>query len=370
MTSYDFIKEEDIHLRQKIKPERDLFLVLVLVVVFVIDAFALVCLFANNFVPALMFHAVSFLILLGVSKLKEHKSKDARFAWIATIAVPVMGPLAPVGVLFALLWHYMSNEKSLTFREWRDSIFPPEHKTLAQTVYDRITFGRDQAGEGYSVTYLMDVIKMGNDEKKREAIFKILRNYDPSFAPLLKMALEDKHNAIRVQAATAITKLKNTFFSQSVKLERLRRDWPKKNIILLELAKHYDNYAFSGLLDDKQETENRLLSLHYYKEFIMQEPEDTPQVLEVHQLLGRLLFRRGKIEEASRQFEKLRTAGYATSDVNLWYSECLFNLKRYAELRTIAAESAHSALVTDSHKYPDHIRAMILLWANAKEHIT
>lgn len=364
---YDFIEEEDIHLLQKVAPERDLFLVLVLLVVFVVDAYAVICLFAGNTLPALAFHAAAFVLMAAASLLKTSKGKDSRFAYIAAAATPVMGPLAPVGVLLSLLWFYMSKEKSLTFGQWRDSIFPPEHKTLAQIVYERITFGREQAGENYSVTYLMDVIKLGSDDQKREAIFKILRHYDPRFAPLLKMALEDKHNAIRVQAATAITKLKNTFFTTSVKLERLRRDWPKKNMILLELAKLYDNYAFSGLLDKKQEEENRTLALHYYQQFIIHESEGSIHLLETRQLIGRLLFRMGRVAEACEQFEKLKAENHSTPDINLWYSECLFYLKRYDKLRLLARENAETALTTDAIKYPEHIRKMLMLWANIKE---
>jgi len=364
---YDFTQPEDLHVQQKITPERDMFLVLMLLVTLVIECFVVSSALHGKVALALCFHAFAFLLMFMYAKLKSSRGKDARFAWVAASALPLMGPFASGGVLFALLWFFLSKGKSLTFEEWRESIFPTEHKSLAQTVYERIAFGRDQAGENYSVTYLMDVLKMGSDEKKREAIFKISRYYDPGLAPLLKIALEDPHNVIRIQAATAMARLKNTFFSKSLLLEKLRRDWPEKNRILLDLARHYDNYAFSGLLEKTQELENRLLALQYYRNFLEKESKDSSLLAEAHQFYGRLLLRMDMVEAACREFEKLREDGLATPDINLWYSECLFKLQRYAALRIIARENVASPLTTDSYKYPDNIRDTIKLWAGPQE---
>lgn len=363
----DYTRPEDIHTLQKIAPERDVFLLVMLLVVLVIECFVLSSILDGKVVLGLCFHAIAFVMIFAYARLKSKRSKDARFAWIATSALPLMGPIAPAGVLFSLLWYYLSKAKSLTFEEWRESIFPTEHKSLAQIVYERITFGREQTGVNYNVTYLMDVIRMGSDEKKREAIFKISRYYDPSLAPLLRIALEDRHNVIRVQAATAMARLKNTFFSHSMLLEKLKRDWPEKNRILFDLARHYDNYAFSGLLEKTQEQENRVLALQYYRQFIEHEPKDSPHLAEARQLYGRLLLRMDMVEAACSEFETLRETGKTTPDINLWYSECLFKLERYAALRQLARESAQSPLTGESYKYPPNIRDTILLWAGPRQ---
>lgn len=364
---YDFAEEEDLHQLKKIRPERDLFLVLVLLVVLVVESFGMLSLFEGNAGLTAILHVLSFVILLGVAVLKKLRERDDRFAWVAMLALPVLGPLAPLGVLFSLFWHYISKEKSLSFRQWRDSIFPPEFKTLAQVVYERIAFGREQAGEDYNVTYLMDILKMGGTEKKREAIYKILRHYEAGLAPLLRLALEDSNNMIRVQAATAITKLKNTYFLQSVKLERLRKTWPDKNGFVLELARHYDNYAFTGLLDASQERESRLMAMKYYYLYLDSEPEDGQHVPEVRQLLARLLFRMNNVEDACKHFERIRESGHATPEVNLWYGECLYRLGRYTVLRQLAEETITTPAITDDLKYTSNIRGTMMLWAGLKE---
>lgn len=376
--TYDFTIQEDIHELQAIVPKKDWFLVLLGLVTLLMEYCALIMALDEWFMPALALHFLSFVLLLTYAQHKTRYRKDDRFVWATTILLPVLGPVAAGGLLIALFWHFVSKEKSLTFREWRESIFPTEHKSIAQTVYERIAFGREELGTNYSVTYLMDVIKLGSDEKKREAIFKISRYYDPSFAPILKRALEDPHNVIRVQAAAAMTKIKNAFFSQSLRLEKLREEWPEHIHVLLELAKHYDSYAFSGVLDEEQQEDNRRLALKYYREYIdrktaeqkaseEQKKDIHPDLLAARKLYGRLLLRMGKTEEACANFELLREDGFKTPDINLWYSECLFNLNRFATLRQLADENRESPLVKDALKYPDNIRGTVLLWAGPKK---
>ncbi|MBY0407478.1 MAG: hypothetical protein K2Q01_07280, partial [Rickettsiales bacterium] len=195
---------------------------------------------------------------------------------------------------------------------------------------------------------------------------KILRHYDASLAPLLKMALEDSNNMIRVQAATAMTKLKNMYFDHSVKLEHMWQEWPKKNGIVLELARLYDNYAFSGLLEETQAQENRNLAMNYYLRYLEVEPKDSPHVTEVLQLLARLLFRMQDIPKACEYFERLRQAGHDTPEVNLWYAECLYRLGRLAELRELAAVAASSPDMADDLKYTRNMRGTLALWAGGK----
>lgn len=367
MMEYDFTQPEDIHARQKITPERDWLFVLMLVLVLAIEWFVMSSLLAGKTALALAFHVLAFMLLLTYARMKSYRGKDARFAWIATYALPLMGPLAPAGVLLSLLWYFLSKEKSLSFEEWRDSIFPIEHKSLAQTVYERITYGREQVEPYYNVTYLMDILRMGNDEKKREAIFKISRYYDPGLAPLLRIALEDEHNVIRVLAATATAKLKHGFFERSVELENLREEWPEKNRILYDLARHYDNYAFSGLLEDAQEQENRSYALRYYREFIDREASNDPLVLDARQHYARLLLRMDKVKQACRELEIIREAGGESPGLNLWYGECLFRLKRYDELRKLARKEVESETIRDTVKYPYNIREAMQLWAGKRE---
>ena len=364
--AYDFTIEEDIHESQKIGAERDVGFVLLAIIALVVDYFALLLLLAQWFLPALALHALCFLLLLTYANRKRKRRKDARFVLIASAFMLVLGPIALGGILVSFFWYYISKEKSLSFKQWRDSIFPAEYKSLGQTVYERITFGREELGVNYSVTYLMDIITLGSDEEKREALFKISRYYDPCFAPMLRQALEDSHNMIRVLAAAAITKIKTTFFSTSMQLEKLKLAWPDNSRVLLELARHYDAYAFSGLLDDDQQEDNRRLALRYYQEFIAKNANHT-DILEAHKLLGRLLLRMGHTEEACAHFETLRAEGIQTSDINFWYSECLFSLKRYAALRKLAAENGDNPLATDRLKYPDHIRGTTQLWSGMQE---
>lgn len=367
--SYDFNVEpyEDIHLKKQIRPERDVVFLLLLVLAFFFESFALIGVFYEWYFLAIAFHLVSIIVMATYAQVKQIRGRDSRFVWMTVILMPVFGPMAPAGLMLSLFWHFMSKSKSLSFRAWFESIFPREDKNISEIVYERITFGRDLSGSDYSTTYLIDILKLGNDAQKSEALFKISRYYDPSFAPLLKLAVEDPHNVIRVQAATAMTKIKNSFFSQSLKLERLKREWPEKTEILLWLARHYDNYAFSGLLDEEQEEDNRHVALKYYQQFLDKKPDDELLLAEARQAKARLLLRMGRLQDARTYFIKLKEEDLFTPGMNAWYCECLFAMKRYDELREIARESRNSAMMADPFKYADNVRSTLLLWAHVPE---
>jgi len=362
---YDFNIDplEDIHLKKKIRPERDLLFILLLVLSFIVESYAFIFLAYAWFLPAAMVHALSFIVMLTYAEIKKIRRRDIRFAWLVVIFMPVMGPFAPSGILLSLFIHVISKNKALSFREWFESIFPRDDKSLAQTVYDHIVFGRDPAPAHYSVTYLMDVIRLGSVAQKIEAIFKISRHFNASFAPILKLAVEDSHNMIRVQAATAIIKIRNEFFAQMLKLERLKKEWPNNPGIIFACARHYDNYAFSGLLDDAQETENRAAALHYYRQYVSGLHNDVVLMTQARQAIGRLLLRMGKLHDARVYFEEMKKEGFFTPDMAVWYSECLFYLREYAVLRTVAQQTEKEGAISDIVKFPENVRGAIQLWA-------
>jgi tetratricopeptide (TPR) repeat protein len=204
----------------------------------------------------------------------------------------------------------------------------------------------------------VDVIKRGSESQKREAILKMTQFFHPDFGSVIKMALrEDSSNVVRVQAATAITKIKNNFFSQLMALEKLRRKYPDKNEILLAIASVYDDLAFSTILEPEQESEARQLALKFYEEFRAHRPNDK----RLHYLIGRLMMRQGRYEEAVRWFEGAMTSELIKLDIWVLYAECLYSLKRFDELRRQARSNCD--LVLQSRKYPDSICESVLFWS-------
>ena len=193
----------------------------------------------------------------------------------------------------------------------------PEYK-MAEV--EDLEIGRDENPFQYSVIPFMDVMEIGNVGQKRDALSRIASSFSPRFAPSLKKALQDESSAIRVQAATAITKIENRFHDKLLKIVQLHREHPKNPVIKKALAEHYDNYAFTGLLDSEREHLNREKARELYLEYLQLRPED----VDVRLKIGRLLIRNDYLDQAVDWFKHSLDDGYTTDSMKVWYMECLY----------------------------------------------
>jgi len=163
----------------------------------------------------------------------------------------------------------------------------------------------------------------------------IARNHRPAFTPVLKAALNDSANEIRVQAATAIARLTDDHLKQIQKLEDRLARFTDDLDTREALAKAYDDYAYSGLLDADHKLQARSKALELWMAICHARPENEHAMLRV----GRLLMRMEKWTLATQWWERIFDDGRATPQSLVWYLECLFRAGRLAELRTLAASA-------------------------------
>jgi hypothetical protein len=116
-----------------------------------------------------------------------------------------------------------------------------------------------------------------------------------------------------------------------MQLEAARRETPDDPDAILALASHYDDQAFTGLLDATREQDCRVKATDGYETYLRLRPDDAP----VEFRLARLLLRRGASADAATRLRALADAGYPTA--RLWLMESLFRERRYPELRRAAA---------------------------------
>ncbi len=349
---------DEIHRRFRASPAGRVTLFILAAIILYMELLAVKFLLEDNNTAALLIHVVCCLAAYVYTITSIRMAKGARFGIMFSIFLTVLGPFAAAGVMLMLAVFKVTKNYATTFTEWYYSIFPEDRKSLPQEIADALQYGRDKSWQDYSIIPFVDVIKRGNESQKREAILKMTQFFHPDFGSVIKMALrEDSSNVVRVQAATAITKIKNNFFSQLMSLEKLRRKYPDKNEILLAIASVYDDLAFSTILEPEQEGEARQLALKFYEEFRAHRPNDK----RLHYLIGRLMMRQGRHEEAVRWFEGAMTSELLKLDIWVLYAECLYRLKRFDELRRQARSNCD--LVLQSRKYPDSICDSVLFWS-------
>ncbi len=302
-------------------------------------------------------HIILCAIALGFAALLHRLGRDARFMLLLGTTTTGLGVFGAFGTFLSIILHLWMMQISQTFSEWFAMIFPREKLTRAERVYQDLEFGRDQNPVDYSVIPFMDVMEIGSEAQKRKALSRMTDYFEPQFAPAFKKALNDPSNAIRVQAATAVTKIETQFLDELMKITELMHKYPKDANIKLALAEHYDDYAFTGILDIERERINQTRAMDMYREYLEMKPND----INIRIQTGRLMLRRKQYVEGADWFRRCLEEGFSSDSLIIWYLEALFLSGRFDELRKQA--KANRAQLRSYYEDLPQLAESVELWA-------
>ncbi|HYR84024.1 MAG TPA: hypothetical protein VE422_08105 [Terriglobia bacterium] len=307
---------------------------------------------------------LSVVALISLQLLHYIKSRrDLRLSLILLAFTMALGPLGPAATLLAGITTSIFARNAKPFEVWYRALFP-------DTDTDRDFFEmirKQQSDPQGSIMPLVDVLTFGTHTQKQALLTLITVNFRPAFAPLLKMALNDSNNAIRVQAATGITKIENDFMRRTLMLTHKLQETPERNSerseLLKSIAQHYDEYAYAGLLDSDREEDCRENALRYYRQYLNVMPDDQTARISI----GRILVRGSRYEEAVEWFEQTYLAE-DTQECAVWYMESLFRSGKFEKLRSFV--SGNWKKLRDGACVPLEISEAIQLWLaqNAEAH--
>ena len=286
------------------------------------------------------------------------QSDDIRLPLFAALSIGALGPLGAAGVLLTLALTARYMRHAVPFEEWYNSLFPDTREAENRKVVNQIAETR--SGDPAAITAFSDVLSFGSFEQKQDLIALISRHFRPAFGPVLKRALNDEHSAIRVQAATAMSKLENAILEQTIKLRGRFRSRPDDTEALRALAQHYDECLFCGILDTKREEELLGEALSLYQECLVRDPGD----LAARLAAGRLLLRTKRYREAAEQLCELSDRDAGNPQATLWYMESLFRLGQFEEIHRLARFWASQP---QSGDYPPETLDAVRLWAESQE---
>ena len=281
---------------------------------------------------------------------------DVQHLALLAIVSTTTGIFGAVGALFGFIVNSVFLARSHHFTEWYETIFPSDVISDPQTIFDSITEGLDENPSAYSVMPFNDVMRLGSENQKRRALAKMTSRFSPRFAPAFKAALSDSNNTIRVQAATAIAKVEREFTTKLERIELARGERPNDPTLTMALAKFYDDYAFTGVLDSELEKLNRTRAIDNYKAYLQKDPNSSEAWIAV----GRLLYRNHQWAEAAEWFRAALDRGWKVNTMVLWYFECLFRLGQHRELRRAILEFGRG--ISSQEELPRDVREAVGLW--------
>ena len=345
--------------------------------------------------------AIVLLLTLCAWALYRNKG-DSRFVIVLCLAVLAAGPFGALGTMLAIIVGMGSRKTYRSFDEFFEGLSPSLQKTRSQVIYEDIMSGRDDASDQHSVIPFLDVISFGSEVQKRQALAKMTNHYQADFAPVFRKALNDPSNMIRVQAATAIARVESQFLKRMNKLSVTKLLAESNPEMLRAVAEHYDNYAYTGLLDKDTEIMNRSKALELYNKYLQLKPDDH----DIYVKIGRIMMKNGQHAQACHWFRQYidrqpppqdipldtqhlgwihearmpsvapapretggssgRNTPFMTRKTHIphaisdWYSESLFLAGNYAELRRY--RSALPAVSTRDDLHSMALKEALQLW--------
>lgn len=295
------------------------------------------------------------LILLFWAKWVGRLIRRNQVAWFMFVATAGLGPIGPFAAMVTGILLIFFHRDWFDFNAWYSSLFPTETRSRVNDLYESL-LRRQRSTAGGAVESFSDILSSGDAAKKRLVIGLLTRHFRPGFAPALKLALTDNDPSVRTQAATAVATIEGRFLARAQKLHRKVRERPKSFGRRERLARHYDAYAFTGLLDPERERDNRIRALEGYQEALKVRPRESGLWLAI----GRLLVRERRYDAAASWFTVAEARGLLSADMVLWNLEALFKLGRYEKLREAIAEHGH--LFQAGGKHPPQVPDVIRLW--------
>jgi len=302
-----------------------------------------------------LFHAALSVTLFVWAKWIGRRIRRNQLAWYLFVATAGLGPIGPFAALATGILLLVFHRDWFDFQAWYSSLFPAETRSRVTDLYESLMRRQRQQGKA-GVESFADILSGSDAAKKRLAIGLLTRHFRPGFAPALKLALTDVDPSVRTQAATAVATIEGRFLARAQQLQRRARERPKSFGARHRLARHYDDYAFTGLLDPERERDNRIRALESYEGALKVRPREAG----IWTAIGRLLVREHRYDAAASWFTVAEARGLMTPDMVLWNLEALFRLGRYDKLR--AAINQHRQLFESATKLPPQVPDVIGLW--------
>lgn len=214
----------------------------------------------------------------------------------------------------------------------------PEGKNLFTNTHKIRDFPFESAvmgGQPVNLHSLDDLYRSRNPDRRLQAVYATLKLKDRNAIPLLRMALGDPIDDIRLLAYALLDRKE---YRLSKRIEKFKQELEKaensgKKQLYRQIANDYSELAHLGLVQG--EAKNYVLSMAYkYIELGLEySPEDSGLRFQYAQILLRL----GKHQQAFEQFKTAEILGIEYVSLLTYYAEIAFYNCRYHEVKQLMA---------------------------------
>jgi polysaccharide biosynthesis protein PelE len=263
------------------------------------------------------FVAALILPKLLSAKYQSPKNVTAVFFFSIAFFIPLLGILGLITAIIPGL-REIKNDRGLSLQYTKIRQLSDSQKN------------HDTQYEKESVN-LENLLHSHNPEKRMSAVYATLKLDDKDAIPLLRLALRDPVDDIRLLAYALIDR-KEQRISERIEnaKQNLENNLSSDTLhIYRSMANDYSEIAHLGLVEG--ETLNFILSntLFYLEKGLQLYPQDRG----LHFLHAKLLLKVGKLQEAYDEFKVAENLGISKQKLLLYYAEIDFKLRRYPQVK-------------------------------------
>jgi hypothetical protein len=301
----------------------------------------------------ILLHCVAVGLLVLFNFICYRRKEDLRYPLLLLLAVFGLGPFGIAGLFIFMLLRPLISLLASPFSKWFHDLFP-EHGNIFTNVFQRIKSGWDDYSKPVEIIPFHDFFTYGSLIQKQAVLDQVAEHYKAEYTPILKEALKDPSNVIRIQAAAIEAKIDHDFEFQLKELVRARS--PRDPDTLYRIAKHYDYYAYLNVFNPIRERECQQQAIQYYQQYLKKQPDESKAWLSVGRLLVRIKDYSGVIkwfEEFKKQFKEHSLNMYP------WYLEALYHQKDYEQL---SSEARQILPTLRKQQFPQEILDNIAVW--------
>ena len=273
-------------------------------------------------------HAFVSIITLAIVGYAFMKKKDLSYPLLLFLSVYGAGVFGLGGFIILLLTRPLYQRIFSSAEEWFKELFPERLQDSFHVISERIDAGWNAYDKQTEVFSFQDLFTCGTLAQKQAVLEAIIKDFNPVYSSLLKDALKDPHNAIRIQAAAIIEKID---VEMGKKKQRLKKKWQNKkdSDSLLALARHCEMYGTLGLLNEIEARSTMDEAISYYQKHLKENPRSSSSAISI----GKLLLLEEKYEQLLEMVDEYKkTHAILPQILYTWELDALYRLQDHERL--------------------------------------
>lgn len=190
-------------------------------------------------------------------------------------------------------------------------------------------------GQPVNLHSLYDLYGSRNPDRRLQAVYATLKLKDRDAIPLLRMALGDPVDDIRLLAYALLDRKE---YRLSKRIQKSKQDLDKmenlrRKQLYRQIANDYWELAHLGLVQGEAKKHVLSMAYEYIERGLEYSPQDSGLLFQYAQILLRL----GEYQQAFEKFKQAETLGIEYVSLLTYYAEIAFYSRRYQEVKQLMA---------------------------------